>query len=72
MNQTTNEGELKITKGTTKTYTYKGDSGKSRFELCFPRPDTAVTDVNRRQSGPLLLLPKLHRAYIPPPNGLGP
>ncbi|MDI1490194.1 MAG: hypothetical protein OHK93_001394 [Ramalina farinacea] len=28
MNQMSNEGDLKITKGTTKTYTYTGDSGK--------------------------------------------
>ena len=31
MNQMANEGDLKITKGTTKTYTYKGDSGQYHY-----------------------------------------
>lgn len=29
MNQLANESDLKITKGSVKTYTYQGDSGKS-------------------------------------------
>jgi len=33
-----NEGDLKITKGSTKTYTYYGDSGKSSPHFPNPSP----------------------------------
>ena len=39
LNQMANEGDLKITKGETKTYTYYGDSGKLHTcSLCSPSP----------------------------------
>lgn len=103
-----NEGDLKITKGETKTYTYYGDSGKLHTcSLCSPSPlppfpprlflhPPTPTSLNRssyplpsiektspvtspplshkktRQARKLLLLPQLHLAHLPPPDGAGP
>ena len=36
MNQLANKDDLKITKGSTKTYTYTGDSGLSPLFSSFP------------------------------------
>lgn len=45
LNQMANEGDLKITKGTTKTYTYSGDSGL--FPLVFT---STVLPISTTQS----------------------
>ena len=86
LNQMANEGDLKITKGTTKTYTYYGDSGTSLPQLFSHLAQASLTDMVHktfkhpshrlirfvftpsRQASQLLLLPQLHRPYLPPPD----